>query len=414
MEITIMVAETGSSKSVVSVPPGGHLCVGIDLHKDTMTICILVRGSGEVVYRKIACKNREQIAEFFRRLPRPHTVAIESVGFYRWLWELLEPLVEKLVLCDATQARALAGRRLKTDCEDAANVAELLAVERLPLAYAPPAEVQALRDWTRQRNRLSRDHARALHGVKSIMNANNRPGSARLDSAGLHRYLKAFGDLLPERHVKMLWQLQRRLSFLEEEIGISEREVVQRLESARFADAARLLYTAPGVGPVVAATVLAEIGDFHRFPDGKAIGRYAGLAPRLYNSGGKERHGHISKTGPSDLRWALQQAAWTAIRCDGRIKEQWLKMARGGKKKAAAVGIARKLLVILWHMATTNSEYHVADSSEEAAKEATGNSSAPARRKGPPLPPPPSPRPSLSEGEATAKAEGASVTTELR
>jgi len=411
MEITIMVAPVSQSKPLVLIPPGGHACVGIDLHKDTMTICVVVRGTGEVVYRKIACKNREQIAEFFRTLPRPHTVAIESVGFYRWLWEMLEPLVEKLVLCDATQARALAGRRLKTDREDAANVAELLLAERLPLAYAPPHEVQELRDWTRQRNRLSRDHARALHGVKSIMNANNRPGSARLDSAGLHRYLKAFGDLLPERHVKMLWQLQRRLSFLEEEIGISEREVVQRLESARFADAARLLYTAPGVGPVVAATVLAEVGDFHRFPDGKAIGRYAGLAPRLYNSGGKERHGHISKTGPPDLRWVLQQAAWTAIRCDGRIKEQWLKMARGGKKKAAAVGIARKLLVILWHMVTTNSEYHVADSSEEVAKEATGKSSAPARRKGPPLPPPPSHRPSQSEGDATAKAEGASVTT---
>lgn len=406
-----MVAPVSQSKPLVLIPPGGHACVGIDLHKDTMTICVVVRGTGEVVYRKIACKNREQIAEFFRTLPRPHTVAIESVGFYRWLWEMLEPLVEKLVLCDATQARALAGRRLKTDREDAANVAELLLAERLPLAYAPPREVQELRDWTRQRNRLSRDHARALHGVKSIMNANNRPGSARLDSAGLHRYLKAFGDLLPERHVKMLWQLQRRLSFLEEEIGISEREVVQRLESARFADAARLLYTAPGVGPVVAATVLAEVGDFHRFPDGKAIGRYAGLAPRLYNSGGKERHGHISKTGPPDLRWVLQQAAWTAIRCDGRIKEQWLKMARGGKKKAAAVGIARKLLVILWHMVTTNSEYHVADSSEEVAKEATGKSSAPARRKGPPLPPPPSHRPSQSEGDATAKAEGASVTT---
>lgn len=406
-----MVAPVSQSKPLVLIPPGGHACVGIDLHKDTMTICVVVRGTGEVVYRKIACKNREQIAEFFRTLPRPHTVAIESVGFYRWLWEMLEPLVEKLVLCDATQARALAGRRLKTDREDAANVAELLLAERLPLAYAPPHEVQELRDWTRQRNRLSRDHARALHGVKSIMNANNRPGSARLDSAGLHRYLKAFGDLLPERHVKMLWQLQRRLSFLEEEIGISEREVVQRLESARFADAARLLYTAPGVGPVVAATVLAEVGDFHRFPDGKAIGRYAGLAPRLYNSGGKERHGHISKTGPPDLRWVLQQAAWTAIRCDGRIKEQWLKMARGGKKKAAAVGIARKLLVILWHMVTTNSEYHVADSSEEVAKEATGKSSAPARRKGPPLPPPPSHRPSQSEGDATAKAEGASVTT---
>ena len=161
-----MVAE---AKPLVLVPPGCHACVGIDLHKDSMTICVLVRGTGEVACRKIPCKNREQITTFFRELPRPHTVAIESVGFYRWLWELLEPIVEKLVLCDATQARALAGRRLKTDREDAANVAELLLADRLPLAYAPPREVQELRDWTRQRNRLSRDHARALHGVKSIM-----------------------------------------------------------------------------------------------------------------------------------------------------------------------------------------------------------------------------------------------------
>jgi transposase len=411
MEITIMVAQAHPQ---ILVPSGCHACVGIDLHKDTMTICVVVRGTGETTYRKIACKNRDQIAEFFRALPRPHTVAIETVGFYRWLWELLEPIAEKLVLCDATQARALAGRCLKTDREDAANVAELLLAGRLPMAYAPPQEVQALRDWTRQRNRLSRAHARALHGVKSIMNANNRPGSARLDSAGLHRYLKACGDLLPERHVKMLWQHQRELSLLEEEIGASEREITRRLESPTFADAARLLYTAPGVGPVVAATVLAEIGDFHRFPDGKAIGRYAGLAPRLYNSGGKERHGHISKTGPTDLRWVLQQAAWTAIRCDETIKAQWLKMARGGNKKAAAVGIARKLLVILWHMVTTNTEYRIANTTEEPSQERTAKSSARARQKGPPHPPSPPHRPSPCEGDATAKAEGATAIPELR
>ena len=67
----------------------------------------------------------------------------------------------------------MAGRRPKTDREDAQNIAELLADGRLPLAYAPPLEVQILRDWSRQRNRLSRTHARALHGVKSIMNGNN-------------------------------------------------------------------------------------------------------------------------------------------------------------------------------------------------------------------------------------------------
>lgn len=345
-----------------------HGCLGIDLHKDTMTVCTYCRCCGEIAFRKIACKNREQIAEFFRSLPRPHTVAIEAVGFYRWLWELLEPIVEKLLLADATQCRALAGRRLKTDREDAQNVAELLADGRLPRAYAPPLEVQILRDWTRGRNRLSRAHARALHGVKSIMNSNNRPGPARLSAARLTGYVKAYGERLPERHVRMLWQHQRQLSLIEEEIGMCEREIARLLESPRFAGVAALLQTAPGVGPIVSATVLAEIGDFARFPDGKAIGRYAGMTPRLFASGGKERHGHISKTGPSDLRWVLQQAAWTAIRCDDSIKRRWLKISRGSGKKAAAVAVARQLLVALWQMARHQAPYRAgAERTQEAA-----------------------------------------------
>jgi transposase len=343
--------------SQMVVPAGGHACVGIDLHKDTMTVCVLIRGSGEFAFRKIPCKNRDQIVEFFRALPRPHTVAIEAVGFYRWLWELLEPIVEKLVLCDATQARALAGRRPKSDREDSFNVAQLLAADRLPLAYAPPMEVQILRDWTRQRNKLSRDHARALHGVKSILNTNNRPSPKRLASGGLAGYLTAYQGNFPERHARMLWQLQRQLSSLEEEIGRCEREIAAALAHPRFEAVAALLSTAPGIGFVTAATVLAEIGDFLRFPDGKAIGRYAGLTPTLYASGGKERHGHISKTGPSDLRWVLQQAAWTAIRCNERIKQRWLKISRGSGKKAAAVAIARQLLVALWQMVRRNEPY---------------------------------------------------------
>ncbi len=341
-------------------------CVGIDLHKDTMTVCTYCRCCGEVSSRKIACKNRDQVAEFFRALPRPHKVAIEAVGFYRWLWELLEPIVQELFLADATQARALAGRRLKTDREDAQNVAELLADGRLPRAYAPPLEVQILRDWTRQRNRHSRAHARALHGVKSIMNTNNRPGPARLTAGRLSGYLEAYGDRLPERHVRMLWQHQRQLSLLEEEISLCEREIARILQTPRFRDVAKLLYTAPGVGLVTAATVLAEVGDFGRFPDGKAIGRYAGLAPRVFASGGKQRQGHISKTGPSDLRWVLQQAAWTGIRCDDASKHRWLKISRSSGKKAAAVAIARQLLVSMLQMVHHNTPYR---SRSEATQE---------------------------------------------
>jgi transposase len=325
-----------------------HWCVGIDLHKDTLTACVYCPCCGEVRFQKLACKCRGQIAEFFAALPRPHVVAIEAVGFYRWLWELLEPLVDKLVLADATAARALAGRRLKTDREDALNVADLLAAGRLPLAYAPPLEVQILKDQTRHRNQLSRLHARVLHQVKSLMNANNRPGPARLKSDGLIRYLKAYESKLPERHVAILWKCVDQLTLLERQIAQAELELRRLLDSEPFRDTAAILHSFPGVGLVVCATVLAEVGDFRRFTYRKAIACYAGLHPRVFASGGKQRAGHIAKTGPRDLRWVLQQAAWTAIRCQSGIKKMWLKMSRTAGKKAAAVAIARKLLTWMW------------------------------------------------------------------
>jgi transposase len=325
-----------------------HWCVGVDLHKDTLTACVFCSCCGEISFQKISCKCRTQIVSFFTALPRPHTVAIESVGFYRWLWEMLEPIVEKLVLADATQARALAGRRLKTDREDAFNIAELLSAGRLPSSYAPPLEVQMLRDITRHRNGFSRQHARVLCRVKSIMNANNRPGPVRLASDGLIRYLKGQGAKLPPRHVAMLWQCVDQLALTERQIAEAERTLGELVQRETFREVYRILISFPGVALVSAATIVAEIGDFKRFPDAKAIGRYAGLNPRVYASGGKQRIGHIAKTGSSDLRWILQQAGWTAIRTDEAVKHIFLRIAKrsgrhpGGTR--AAVAIARKLL----------------------------------------------------------------------
>ena len=331
--------------------------VGIDLHKDTMTVCLYCPTSGEVRYRKIACKCREQIAEFFRNLPRPHVVAIEAVGFYRWLWELLEPIVQSLLLADATAARALAGRRLKTDREDAFNVAELLAHSRLPVAYAPPSEVQELRDWTRRRNRLSRDHARTLHWIKSLMNLNNRPGPARLDGEGLVRYLKGQGEKLPARHHTVLWDCVDQLTLIEQQMQAAERELIELLKRPRFQATAELLATFPGVGLVTIATVLAEVGDFPRFTYRKAIARYAGLNPTVHASGGKNCTGHIAKAGTPDLRWILQQAAWTAIRVEPHLKRIWLKISRSVGKKAAAVAVARKMLTWMWYAVCKGEPY---------------------------------------------------------
>jgi transposase len=333
--------------------------VGVDLHKDTLVACTIAAKDREVAYRKIACVAREKVREFLANLPRPSVVAIESVGFYRWLWTEAEPIVDQVVLADARGCRALAGRRIKTDREDAFNVAELLMTGRLPTAWAPPNHIQRLRDLTRHRNGLSRDHAKTLHRVKSIMNRLNRPGPARMDAAGLQRYLLASVERIEADDLMMLWQHQRRLVEVEQDRSAIERRIIDVMRAEEFRRLREILESIPGVGLITAATAIAEIGDFSRFPDAKAIGRYAGLTPTGYSSADKHRLGRICKTGSPDLRWVLQQAAWTAIRCEPAMKKVATKISKGSKtrKKAAAVAVARKLLVLMWTLARKDELY---------------------------------------------------------
>jgi transposase len=322
--------------------------VGIDLHKDTLTACTIAAKDREVSYRKIACVCREQIREFFAGLPRPSVVAIETVGFYRWLWTEAEPIVDQVILADARGCRALAGRRIKTDREDAFNVADLLMTERLPKAWAPPGHIQLLRNLTRHRNGLSRDHAKTLHRVKSILNRLNRPGPTRMDAARLNRYLFGSTERIEADDMMMLWQHQRMLVEIVQDRAMIERRIIDMMRAAEFRRLREILESIPGVGLITAATAIAEIGDFSRFNDAKAIGRYAGLTPTGYSSADKHRLGRICETGSPDLRRVLQHAAWTAIRCERAFKKIALKISKGSKKKAAAVAVARKLLVLMW------------------------------------------------------------------
>src|SRR5690606_17051321 len=148
---------------------------------------------------------------------------------------LLEPIVDELQLADATQCRALAGRRIKTDREDALNVAELLAAGRLPKAWAPPSHLAALRDVTRHRHYLSRQHARVLHRVKSIMAQVNRPGPDRLRAPTLMRYLKAQRDKLPEHLVDQIEMAVDELTLLERQLDRIDVRLKVKLQLPHFA-----------------------------------------------------------------------------------------------------------------------------------------------------------------------------------
>jgi len=106
--------------------------------------------------------------------------------------------------------------------------------------------------------------------------------------------------------------------------------------------------TVATLDPVTSATAIAEVGDFKRFTDRKQITRYAGLNPRTFDSADKQRGGRISKAGPRQLRWVLQQAAWCARRDHPVFRKRFGQLSRRVGKSKAGVAIARKLLLCMW------------------------------------------------------------------
>jgi transposase len=109
----------------------------------------------------------------------------------------------------------------------------------------------------------------------------------------------------------------------------------------------------PGVGVIVAMTVLSAIGDITRFEDAKHLVGYAGIGAGVHDSGKTHKEKRITKKGRKELRWIMVEAAWRAVRMSPYWKEQYEKhLCRMRKPNQAIVVIARKLLVAVWHVLT--------------------------------------------------------------
>ena len=121
-------------------------CVGIDLHKTSLSIAVRDSSGNLVKNAKIDCKCVNKIQDFVSSLDRPIHCAIESVGMYEWLWELLEHIVEKLTLADAVELKYRAGRRqASTDRVNAKFFSLLVYKDDLPVSFVPDKTTRQFR-----------------------------------------------------------------------------------------------------------------------------------------------------------------------------------------------------------------------------------------------------------------------------
>lgn len=340
------------------------LHIGADLHKDQVTL-VTQNDHGDVLLKKrIPCKSVNRIRAFFDQIDPPFQIAVEAVGFYHWFYDLVEPYAERIYLANATEVRHRSVCGPKTDFKDATNIAELLQIGLFERdyhlrSYVASPQLRALRHYTRRRNRLVRRQTDEKNALRKYLLQRNLNGPKDIDSRSLGRWLKAQEHKLPEYTVTTAWDIADELAVLERQQGRIERTLRKQVrELERWKRLFDILDSLPGIGDIVAWTLIAEIENFTRFDRVEQLVNYVGLDPRVFQSDKTVRHGKIAKQGPRDARWALQQAAWVAIAHDRRCRLIYDRIrARAGKKKAA-VAVARKLLVWAYHLIKRNELYN--------------------------------------------------------
>jgi transposase len=268
----------------------------------------------------------------------------------------------------------------KTDRDDALKLAKMALLDQLPTVHMPSSAMRQRRRLVLQRRTLVQRRTQIKNSIRSIFSQQGLTellprGKKAWSKAGIAQLREQARPLADCSALDDLWRgrLQVEIELLET-FNAQVAVVEKKLDELGEADEqVKLLQTAQGVGPRLAEAVVVSLDDVRRFKSGAEVSSYAGLVPRLIESGTMSRVGRITRRGPSLLRGMLIEVAWVVWRKNAWARSFVAKVSRGMKarKKIAIVALARRLLVKLWAMLRTNTPW---------------------REFGPAAPPPPPPR----------------------
>lgn len=324
--------------------------VGLDVHKRYLMVGA-VDAHQEVVLppRRVALEEFPDWAH--AHLTPADAVVLEATANAWSLHDLLAPLVATVTVAHAGAIKLIARARVKTDRRDTLHLARLLAARMIPAVWVPPHAVRELRGLGSHRRRLVAQRVQAGNRLQAVLQRHqivppagalfsqrNRAWWASLPVSGGER-------LRIQQDLTLMGTLETLTAQVEVEIG--------RLSTtAPWAERVPYLVQISGVGVLAAMTVLAAIGEIARFPTAKDLVGYAGLGSGVHDSGQTHQTGRITKQGRRELRGAMVEAAWVAVERHPHWKGQFARLsARIGAQKAI-VAIARKLLVVVWHVLT--------------------------------------------------------------
>ena len=351
--------------------------IGLDVHKDSIDVALAPEGREEVrSYGKIG-GDMEAVDKLLRKMESVHgklSVVYEAgpCGY-----ALHRHLTRKGIECAVVAPSMIpkcSGDRIKTDRRDAMKLARSHRSGDLHEVYVPDAADEAIRDMTRAREDAVLAHKRARQQLASLLlRQDHRCAKAKAWTQGYKNWLATIAmphpaqQIVFQEYMQAIDEANQRVTRLTEELR-------QATTTWRMAPVVEALQALRGVSLVVAASIVAELGDLTRFDNPRKLMAFLGLVPGQYSSGPHQRLGRITKTGNGHARRMLVEAAWAyrfparvarlqserqaglpqkaidiAWRAQLRLCRKYRRLVAKGKNKQVVVtAVARELLGFMW------------------------------------------------------------------
>src|SRR4051794_8608453 len=321
--------------------------MGLDQHRGQISGEWIDTESGEVRRARVAPADRAAVRKFLSRFRAEELeVALEATTGWRFVVEEVRRVGAGGHLAEPAETAGVRGpkKRAKGDRADARHLRELLMIKRLPESWIPPDHILDLRARVRLRHTLSEQRSEWQQRIQATLYHHGCPQRRQLMTGDGREWLAS--QPLPAAAREQVMVALQMIDGIEAQIAPLDREL---RTYARRQAGCKALMAHYGIGPLVAVTILAELGDCTRFSSSRHAVRYAGMDITVHQSDHRRSPGHRGRRGPPALRWALFEAPQSACRRGSPDRDYYGQAVERLGHTRACLSIARKLLKRSYH-----------------------------------------------------------------
>ena len=324
------------------------IIIGLDVHKHSIYVTEL-KEDGNINEQYEMANSEDCWNEFKDRyLKQKPEIALEVSTSGKYVTGLLRDMGFSVHMADPSKLPVIYKSTKKNDKEDSYKLARALHLGALSEVYLPSAEIDDLRSMVRYRKSIGEEITKLKNRIHAVLTRHgiSIPASDIFGKRGL-RLIESRSSVLSNMEKITPADMLERISDLKERSSSIEDEMARHTTGNSNVN---LLMTIPGINIYSATSIVAEIGDINRFDRKEKLASYAGLTPRQNQSGNRDIRGHITKHGPSMLRFILVTAAHSLIKYSRKMKMKYLSIVRRTGRNRAIVAIARILVETIYVM----------------------------------------------------------------